>query len=102
MSSIYDSYIVKRTQIYLEHRQHEQLSRRATAEGVTTSALVRQAIDQYLNGGGDEAVELERFKAAVDAAAGSAPQLAEGRVYTERLRTLDEHRHAELERRRRG
>lgn len=100
---MYDMYIVRRTQIWLEHDQHARLSQRADAERVTTSSLVRQAIDRYLDdAGADVGVALERFKAAVDAAAGSAPRLAEGRIYVERLRALDEDRQAELERRRRG
>jgi hypothetical protein len=100
--TMYDSYIVKRTQIYLEAQQHAQLARRAKAEGVTASSLVRRAIDRYLNGGDDEGIGLERFRAAVDAAAGAAPQLAEGQVYVERLRAFDESRRSELEQRRRA
>ena len=99
---MYDSYIVKRTQIYLDAEQHRQLSRRATAEGVTTSSLIRAAVDRYLSGAEDEGIGLERFRAAVDAAAGAAPQLAEGRVYVERLRAFDESRRSELEQQRRA
>jgi hypothetical protein len=98
---VYDSYIVKRTQIYLDNRQENELGRRAAAEGVTKSALIRRAIDRYLDGADDETLRLGRFKAAVDAVAGVAPHLPEGSVYVERLRALDLERHEEIERRRR-
>jgi ribbon-helix-helix CopG family protein len=99
---VYDSYIVKRTQIYLDEQQDGELSRRASAEGLTKSALIRRAIDRYLGGGGDEGLRLARFKAAVEATAGIAPGLPEGSVYVDRLRSLDARRQAELEQRRRG
>ena len=44
--TVYDSYIVKRTQIYLDDRQDDDLARRAAAEGVTKSALIRRAVDE--------------------------------------------------------
>lgn len=99
---MYDEYITRRTQIYLEDRQDEQLARRAAAEGLTKSALIRRAIDLYLNGAGDEKLQLARFKAAAEAVAGLAPDLPEGRVYVERLRMIDVRRQEEIERRRRG
>lgn len=99
---MYDSYIMKRTQIYLDDEQDDQLARRAAAEGVTKSTLVRRAIDEYLEEGDDDAVRLARFKAAVDAVAGAAPDLPEGSVYVDRLRSLDRKRQDEIERRRRA
>lgn len=98
---MYDSYIVKRTQIYLDDRQDDQLSRRAAAEGLTKSALIRRAVDAYLDDGGDEELRLARFKAAVEAVAGAAPDLPQGSLYVERLRALDVQRQAEIEQRRR-
>lgn len=98
---MYDSYIVKRTQIYLDDRQEDELGRRAAAEGVTKSALIRRAIDRYLDGSDDETVRLGRFKAAVEAVAGVAPHLPEGSVYVERLRAIDVERQEEIERLRR-
>lgn len=92
---------MKRTQIYLGDEQDDQLAQRAASEGVTKSALIRRAIDEYLEGGDDERVRLARFRAAVDAVAGSAPELPDGAVYVERLRALDTRRQDELERRRR-
>jgi hypothetical protein len=99
---MYDSYIVRRTQIYLDAGQYEDLARRAAAEGLTTSALIRRAVDAYLDGdNGDEDLRLARFKAAVEAVAGAAPDLPKGSLYVERLRALDLRRQEEVERRRR-
>lgn len=99
---MYDLYIVKRTQIYLDETQDDELGRRAAAEGLTKSALIRRAVDIYLDGADDEDLQLARFKAAVDAVAGVAPDLPEGSLYVERLRALDLQRQEEIERRRRA
>jgi hypothetical protein len=99
---VYNSYIVKRTQIYLDQKQDDELARRAVAEGLTKSALIRRAVDAYLDDGGDEELRLARFKAAVEAVAGAAPNLPQGSLYVERLRTLDVQRQEEIERRRRA
>ncbi len=99
---MYNSYIVRRTQIYLDDRQDDRLARRAAAEGLTKSALIRRAVDSYLDDGGDEELRLARFKAAVEAVAGAAPDLPDGALYVERLRALDAERQEELDRRRRA
>ena len=99
---MYDLYIVKRTQIYLDNRQDDDLARRAAAEGLTKSALIRRAVDAYLDNDGDDELRLARFKAAVDAVAGVAPDLPQGSLYVERLRALDVGRQEEIERRRRA
>lgn len=99
---MYDSYTMKRTQIYLDEGQDEELARRAAAEGLTKSALIRRAVDSYLDGTEDNELRLARFKAAVEAVAGIAPDLPEGSLYVERLRALDVRRQEELERRRRA
>ena len=99
---MYGSYIVKRTQIYLDERQDDDLAQRAAAEGLTKSALIRRAIDEYLDGDAGHELGLARFKAAVDAVAGAAPDLPQGALYVERLRALDVGRHEEIERRRRA
>jgi hypothetical protein len=99
---VYDSYIVRRTQIYLDDRQDDELGRRAAAEGVTKSALIRRAVDVYLNGADDEELRLARFQAAIEAVAGVAPDLPKGSLYVERLRALDVRRQEEIERRRRA
>ncbi len=97
---MYISYIVRRTQIYLDDGQDDQLARRAAAEGLTKSALIRRAVDEYLDTDRDADLRLTRFKAAVDAVAGVAPDLPQGPFYVERLRALDADRQEEIERRR--
>jgi Ribbon-helix-helix protein, copG family len=99
---VYDLYIVKRTQIYLDDRQDDDLGRRAAAEGVTKSALIRRAVDEYLDSDGDDELRLVRFRAAIDAVAGAAPDLPQGSLYVERVRALDASRQEEIDRRRRG
>ena len=99
---MYNLYIVKRTQIYLDDRQHDDLARRAAAEGLTKSALIRRAVDEYLDIDAGDELRLARFRAAVDAVAGAAPDLPQGSLYVERLRALDADRQEEIERRRRA
>jgi Ribbon-helix-helix protein, copG family len=101
-ATVYNSYIMRRTQIYLDEQQDAELGRRAAAEGLTKSALIRRAVDVYLNGAADEELRLGRFKAAVEAVAGVARDLPPGSRYVERVRALDAHRHEEIERRRRA
>jgi hypothetical protein len=99
---MYTSYIMTRTQIYLDDGQDKELARRAAAEGLTKSALIRRAVDDYLNGSTDDQLALARFKAAVETGAGAAPDLPEGSVYVERLRALDVRSHEQIERQRRS
>lgn len=99
---MYNSYIVRRTQVYLDEAQDGELARRAEAEGLTKSALIRRALDAYLNGTADDELQLRRFQAAVEAVAGVAPDLPKGSLYVERLRALDLQRQEEIERRRRA
>lgn len=94
-------YIVKRTQIYLEDEQDEQLSARATASHRTKSELIREAIDRYLAGGDDETLALARFREALDDVAGIAPYLPPGAEYVEELRQVDRERDELVEQRRR-
>lgn len=101
MSDDVYSYIMKRTQIYVDEEQDESLARRAAATGVTKSTLIREAIDAYLKGRPDERLRLDRFRAAVRSAAGSADYLPDGKSYVAALRALDLRRQDEIERRRR-
>ena len=66
---------VKRTQIYLEERHARELARRAAAGHTTKAHLIREALDAYLGEGDDEAERLQRFRDAVEGAAGIAPYL---------------------------
>lgn len=93
---------MKRTQIYVDEEQDESLAKRAAAAGVTKSTLIREAIDAYLKGPVDKQLRLDRFRAAVRAAAGSADYFSDGKSYVEALRTLDARRQEEIEHRRRA
>jgi hypothetical protein len=97
---MYVVYIMKRTQIYLDAEQDAKLARRAIAAGVTKSTMIREAIDAYL-ASPDEAVALDRFRAALDDVATAPAAFADGGSYVERMRRGDEDRDAEIERRRR-
>lgn len=97
---MYNSYIMKRTQIYLEEEQDAALARRASSTGVTKSTLIRQAIDSFLDGPTDNAARLARFRSAL-ADLGDAPlHLPDGKSYVEKLRALDQRRQEDLEKRR--
>jgi len=94
---MYHSYIVKRTQIYLEPEQSRELARRADVRGVTSSHLIREAITRYLADPTDEAGELAAQRSALMDAAGAIPNLASGVETGERLREVDLARDRELE-----
>jgi len=89
---MYDLYIVRRTQIYLDERQDQQLEDRARACGRTKSALIREAVNAYLAPHSDDAAALARLRAAVAKAAGAAPGLPRGADYVESLRALEQDR----------
>jgi len=91
---------MKRTQIYLDEGQDLELARLARATGATKSELIRRAIERLLSPTDDGALKLERFRRAVDAAAGRVPDLPAGRIYVERLRRADAERQRDLEARR--
>ena len=93
---MYDTYIVKRTQVYLEEEQAKQLSRRAALRGTTASRMIREAIDEYLAAPDDEAGRLARYRAALDAAFGAAPYLPPGAAYVDEMRNVDRAREEEL------
>jgi predicted DNA-binding protein len=96
---MYTSYIMRRTQIYLGDDQAERLTRRARTSGVTKSTLIREAVEAYLSTP-DDADELARFRAAVDAVAAEPIDLPDGESYVEAIRSADLARDAELEERR--
>ena len=92
---------MRRTQIYLDEEQERDLARHAAVRHTSKSALIREAISAYLGGSAGETGRLERFRAAVRAAAGAAPYLPDGKEYVEELRHRDTARLDDLERRRR-
>lgn len=89
---------MRRTQIYLGDDQTARLDERAAAERVTRSAVIRRAVDEYLER--DErnsAAWSARWKEAVAKTAGIAPSLPDGLTYVERLRAADAERLRGLE-----
>jgi Arc/MetJ-type ribon-helix-helix transcriptional regulator len=90
---------MKRTQIYLEGEQATEVARRARRKGVTSSHVIREAINDYLAQPEDETDRLARFRAALDEAFGVAPDLPSGADYVDELRRTDERRQSELEHR---
>jgi predicted transcriptional regulator len=62
---------MKRTQIYLDDDQSRRLQARARAEGTTKSAVIREAIDQFLKGRSRRA----DLGAHLDATFGSIPHI---------------------------
>ena len=89
---------MNRTQIYLPEEQTEQLDRRAGAEGVSRSALIRRAVDEYIaREGGDPAGWGVRWRDAVDRTAGIAAYLPDGADYVESLREVNAKRLQELQ-----
>ena len=97
---VYDLYTMRRTQIYLDEAQDQELERRAAAERTTKSALIRRAIGRELERSGDEGVAVVRLRAALDLAFGAAPHLAEGSSYVDEVRARDADREAALARHR--
>lgn len=54
---------MNRTQIYLNEAQHHALARLAQQRGTTASALIRDAIDEYLDAQLAPADRLDRLRA---------------------------------------
>jgi metal-responsive CopG/Arc/MetJ family transcriptional regulator len=82
-----------RTQIYLPDEQTEQLDARAGTEGVSRSALIRRAVEEYLAREEiDSAAWQARWREAVQQTAGIAPYLSTGADYVERVREADAER----------
>ena len=103
-TTMYDLYIMRRTQIYLDANQRERLARRASASGVTSSHLIREAVESYLTTEPDQEIELARQRQSLDEAFSFPPitRLSEGGEYVEMLRSADTRRMTDLERRWRG
>jgi predicted transcriptional regulator len=97
--AMYDSYIMRRTQIYLDEEQDRRLAEHALATGRTKSDLIREAVDRLLDEPLSEEAELARFRAAADSAFGVAPYLEDGATSVRKLRDNDRRRLERLERR---
>ena len=96
---MYGSYIMKRTQIYLDERQDEQLAHRARSTGTTKSTVIREAIAEYL-AKPDEDARFAELRAVLDELARKPLALPEGATYVGALREADASREAEIELRR--
>ena len=87
---MYTTYIVKRTQIYLDIEQSRELAARAKRRGTTTSHVIREAVDEYLaRPESEDERRLQRYRAAIEEAFGIAPYLPDGASYVESLRAAD-------------
>jgi hypothetical protein len=93
---MYATYIVRRTQIYLEEAQALELARRSDARGVTLSHMIREAISAYLTEGDDDGSELARQRASLNEAFGAVPRLPGGARYVDELRQNDRAREERL------
>jgi hypothetical protein len=98
---MYDTYIMKRTQIYLELEQSAALADRAHRAGTTSSHLIREAVAEYLTTSEhDDRIVLARQRASIEATFGTLPRLDDAATYLTRVRSgeaerqvvLDEHR----------
>jgi predicted DNA-binding protein len=96
---MYNSYIMKRTQIYLDQGQDRQLADRARTAGVTKSTLIREAIETYLATPDEDAL-LAKFRAALEQVETRPVHLPEGATYVEELRAHDVARLDEIDERR--
>jgi predicted transcriptional regulator len=97
MVAMYATYIVRRTQIYLDEDQDRRLAERARSTGRTKSDLIREAVDRLLDTPVSGQEELARFRAAAGAAFGIAPDLEDGAIYVRKLRDIDRRRAERLE-----
>jgi predicted transcriptional regulator len=77
------TYIMNRTQIYLNDEEARALEREARATGRTKSRLIRDAIDRVYLGGRD-ASELLR---SLEESAGAWRRREDGAAYVERMRS---------------
>jgi predicted DNA-binding protein len=98
---MYDSYIMKRTQIYLDEHQDEQLAHRARSAGTTKSTVIREAIEEYL-AKPDEDARFAELRAVLEELTGNPLLLPDGAAYVDALRDADASREAEIESRRNG
>lgn len=98
---MYDLYIMKRTQIYLDAEQRTRLGRRADLAGVTSSSLIREAVASYLSDTEDQGLELARQRQALADAFALKPiaRLPDGAAFVDATRAGDRERDQQLEER---
>jgi len=74
------------------------LVERAKVTARTKSNLIREAIDEYLNGTAVEhAQAMEHYRSVITEVAGSVPRLPAGAAYVDGLRSADRARDEALE-----
>ena len=96
---MYNSYIMRRTQIYLSSEQAARLAQRARAAGTTRSTLIREAIEEYL-AKPDEDARLTDLRGVLEDLASNPLALPDGASYVDGLREADAARDADLDSRR--
>jgi predicted DNA-binding protein len=96
---MYDSYIMKRTQIYLDLDQDERLAQRARSAGTTKSTLIRDAIEEYL-AKPDEDARLASLRIVLDELGLIPLGLVDGAAYVETVRGADTARRDDFDARR--
>ena len=80
---MYDTYIMKRTQIYLDPEQSAAIADRAHRVGTTSSQLIREAVAEYLTTSEqDDQIVLARQRASIESAFGTLPRLPETSAYS--------------------
>jgi len=89
---MYNTYTMRRTQIYLGGEQHAELARRAAAAGSTVSEIIRGAIDDVLSRAEPDEEWQSRWQQAVAATAGIAPYLPDGIAYVDEVRAEERRR----------
>jgi|GEM_PF-627901 len=96
---MYDTYIMRRTQIYLDETQATELADRARRIGTTSSHIIREAIVEYLAAADrdDDSIVLARQRAALDAAFGTMTRVPDSETYLADIRRGEVERQAMLE-----
>ena len=89
---MYVTYIMKRTQIYLDDEQHARLRERASAEDTTVSDVIRRAVDAALRQPLHQDTWSARWRDALAASAGAAPDLPDGVAYVDEARASERRR----------
>ena len=95
---MYDTYIMRRTQIYLDPDQSAALAERAGRSGTTSSHLIREAVTEYLTATEhDDQIVLARQRAAIEAGFGTLPRMPDAATYLARVRVGEDERRAVLD-----
>lgn len=80
---------MRRTQIYLDDQQHSGLSALAKKRGVTASAVIREAIDQYIAQRLSPQEKLAELRALGAKFGAATPAADDSAAIVEKLRSAD-------------